>query len=110
VVDAVGSQTLANALAQTRYGGVVAACGLAQGSDLPSTVMPFILRGVTLAGVDSVMAPLALRQQAWQRLAADLDPAKLETITHEIALDQAIEHAQLLMQGKLRGRVVVNIG
>ena len=110
VVDAVGSQTLANALAQTRYGGVVAACGLAQGSDLPSTVMPFILRGVTLAGVDSVMAPLALRRQAWQRLATDLDPAKLEAITQQVSLDQAIEHAQLLMQGKVRGRVVVNIG
>jgi acrylyl-CoA reductase (NADPH) len=110
VVDAVGSQTLANALAQTRYGGVVAACGLAQGSDLPSTVMPFILRGVTLAGVDSVMAPLPLRRQAWQRLATDLDPAKLEAITQQVSLDQAIEHAQLLMQGKVRGRVVVNIG
>ena len=72
--------------------------------------MPFILRGVTLAGVDSVMAPLALRNEAWQRLAADLDPARLETITHAISLDEAIEHAQLLMQGKLRGRVVVNIG
>jgi acrylyl-CoA reductase (NADPH) len=110
VIDAVGSHTLANALAQTRYGGVVAACGLAQGSDLPSSVMPFILRGVTLAGVDSVMAPLALRRQAWSRLAADLDPAKLETITQTIALDAAVEHAQLLMQGKLRGRVVVHIG
>src|SRR5256885_2757630 len=81
VVDAVGSHTLANALAQTRYGGVVAACGLAQGSDLPATVLPFILRGVTLAGVDSVMAPPALRREAWRRLARDLDPAKLEAIT-----------------------------
>ena len=74
VVDAVGSHTLANACAQTRYGGAVAACGLAQGEDLPATVMPFILRGVSLLGVDSVMAPMALRRQAWQRLARDLDP------------------------------------
>ncbi len=110
VVDAVGSHTLANACAQTRYGGVVAACGLAQGADLPATVMPFILRGVTLAGVDSVMAPLALRRQAWDRLARDLDPQRLETITTEVPLTQAIERAQDLMAGKLRGRVVVSIG
>ncbi len=110
VVDAVGSHTLANACAQTRYGGVVAACGLAQGADLPATVMPFILRGVTLAGVDSVMAPLALRREAWQRLARDLDPQRLETITTEVPLAQAIARAQDLMAGKLRGRVVVSIG
>jgi len=109
VVDAVGSHTLANALAQTRYGGVVAACGLAQGADLPATVMPFILRGVTLAGVDSVMAPLALRRQAWQRLAADLDAARLDAITACVGLDEVVAQAQLLMQGKVRGRVVVNI-
>jgi acrylyl-CoA reductase (NADPH) len=109
VVDAVGSHTLANACAQTRYGGVVAACGLAQGADFPGTVMPFILRGVRLQGIDSVMAPLALRQQAWQRLARDLDPAKLEAMTCEIGLEQAIESAQLLMQGKVRGRIVVKI-
>jgi acrylyl-CoA reductase (NADPH) len=109
VVDAVGSHTLANACAQTRYGGVVAACGLAQGADFPVTVMPFILRGVRLQGIDSVMAPLALRQQAWQRLARDLDPAKLEAMTCEIGLEQAIESAQLLMQGKVRGRIVVKI-
>ena len=107
VVDAVGSHTLANALAQTRYGGVVAACGLAQGADLATTVMPFILRGVTLAGVDSVMAPIALRRQAWARLAADLDPVKLEAITEVIALDAAIAKAADLMAGKVRGRVVV---
>jgi len=109
VVDAVGSHTLANALAQTRYGGVVAACGLAQGSDLPTTVLPFILRGVTLAGVDSVMAPLTLRRQAWQRLSQDLDPAKLDAMTQSIGLDDAIAQAHALMEGKVRGRIVVDI-
>ena len=109
VVDAVGSHTLANALAQTKYGGVVAACGLAQGMDLPTTVMPFILRGVTLAGVDSVMAPLALRQRAWDRLARDLDPALLESMIDEVGLDQAVAKAQQLMAGQVRGRVVVKI-
>jgi acrylyl-CoA reductase (NADPH) len=109
VVDAVGSHTLANALAQTRYGGVVAACGLAQGMDLPTTVMPFILRGVTLAGIDSVMAPLSRRQRAWDRLACDLDPALLETLVEEIPLSGAIDKAQALMAGQVRGRVVVRI-
>ena len=109
VIDAVGSHTLVNALAQTRYGGVVAACGLAQGHDLPATVMPFILRGVTLAGVDSVMAPIAVRREAWRRLAIDLDPLKLDAMTMEVSLDAAIEAAQALMQGKVRGRVVVKI-
>jgi acrylyl-CoA reductase (NADPH) len=109
VVDAVGSHTLANALAQTRYGGTVAACGLAQGHDLPSTVMPFILRGVTLAGVDSVMAPLAARQQAWDRLATDLDPALLETMVTETDLAGAVAQAHRLMAGQVRGRVVVKI-
>ena len=109
VVDAVGSHTLANACAQTRYGGVVAACGLAQGHDFPATVMPFILRGVTLAGIDSVMAPLAIRQQAWDRLAGDLDPARLETITEEIGLAQAPARAADLMAGQVRGRLVVKI-
>ena len=109
VVDAVGSHTLANACAQTRYGGMVAACGLAQGADLPSTVMPFILRGVTLAGIDSVMAPLARRQQAWDRLATDLDLAKLETMVEEVPLAQAAEKAGDLMTGKVRGRIVVKI-
>ena len=107
VVDAVGSHTLANALAQTRYGGVVAACGLAQGMDLPTSVMPFILRGVTLAGVDSVMAPLPKRQRAWDRLASDLDIAKLESMIDEVPLAGAIVKAQDLMDGKVRGRVVV---
>jgi len=107
VVDAVGSHTLANACAQTRYGGAVAACGLAQGADLPATVMPFILRGVALLGVDSVMAPLALRNEAWTRLARDLDPALLETITREIPLAEAADAARDLMAGKIRGRIVV---
>jgi acrylyl-CoA reductase (NADPH) len=110
VADAVGSHTLANALAQTRYGGVVAACGLAQGMDLPGSVAPFILRGVTLAGIDSVMAPRARREQAWQRLAEDLDPALLETIVDEIPLADAAARAHDLMQGKVRGRIVVKTG
>ncbi len=110
VVDAVGSHTLANALAQTRYGGVVAACGLAQGMDLPTTVMPFILRGVTLAGVDSVMAPLAKRQRAWDRLAHDLDATLLESMIEEISLEASIGKAHELMAGKVRGRVVVKTG
>lgn len=109
VVDAVGSHTLANACAQTRYGGVVAACGLAQGADFPATVMPFILRGVTLAGIDSVMAPLAKRQQAWDRLATDLDAAKLEAIASEVPLAHAAEMAAKLMAGTVRGRVIVKI-
>jgi acrylyl-CoA reductase (NADPH) len=107
VVDAVGSHTLANACAQTRYRGAVAACGLAQGADLPATVMPFILRAVALLGVESVMAPLALRERAWSRLAQDLDPAKLDEITTEVPLSAAIEHAQRLMDGKVRGRIAV---
>ncbi len=107
VVDAVGSHTLANALAQTRYGGTVAACGLAQGMDLPTSVMPFILRGVTLAGVDSVMAPLPKRQRAWDRLASDLDLVKLESMIDEVSLQGAIAKAQDLMDGRVRGRVVV---
>jgi acrylyl-CoA reductase (NADPH) len=109
VVDAVGSHTLANACAQTAYGGVVAACGLAQGADFPATVMPFILRGVTLAGIDSVMAPLARRQLAWQRLAQDLDPAKLELMIEEVPLARAAEKAEDLMLGKVRGRILVKI-
>jgi acrylyl-CoA reductase (NADPH) len=109
VVDAVGSHTLANACAQTRYGGAVAACGLAQGPDFPSTVMPFILRGVALLGVDSVMAPMARREQAWARLATDLDPSLLAMMTTEVALDGAIEAAQGLMDGRVRGRIVVRL-
>ncbi|MEP7280596.1 MAG: MDR family oxidoreductase [Rubrivivax sp.] len=109
VIDALGSHTLVNALAQTRYGGVVAACGLAQGMDLPASVAPFILRGVTLAGIDSVMAPRALRQQAWDRLARDLDVDKLERMVHEIGLADAPAAAQRVMDGQHRGRTVVRI-
>ena len=109
VVDTLGSHTLANACAQTRYGGVVAACGLAQGMDFPSSVAPFILRGVTLAGIDSVMAPTPLREQAWQRLARDLDAALLASMTEEIALSAAVARAADLMDGKVRGRIIVHI-
>lgn len=109
VVDALGSHTLANALAQTRYGGVVAACGLAQGMDLPASVAPFILRNVTLAGIDSVMAPLALRQLAWDRLARDLDPGLLETMVTEIGLAEAPAVAERIMAGQVRGRFVVRL-
>lgn len=109
VVDAVGSHTLANACAQTRYGGAVAACGLAQGADFPATVMPFILRGVRLLGVDSVMAPKALRLAAWDRLARDLDPALIEVIGAEIGLAEAPAMAADLLAGKVRGRVIVDV-
>jgi acrylyl-CoA reductase (NADPH) len=108
-VDSVGSHTLANVCATTRYGGCVAACGLAQGYDLPATVMPFILRGVTLAGVDSVMRPLADREQAWQRLAEVLDVSLLDNIVQEITLAEAIPTAEKLLAGQIRGRVVVDI-
>jgi len=107
VIDAVGSHTLANACAQTRYGGAVAVCGLAQGMDFPASVAPFILRGISLFGIDSVMAPLAAREEAWSRLARDLDAAKLESITTEIALIDAIDSAKRLMDGQVRGRIVV---
>ena len=108
-VDTVGSHTLANVCASTRYRGVVTACGLAQGMDFPSTVAPFILRGVTLAGVDSVMCPRADRLEAWARLGRDLDVSKLDLITHEIALSDAIPAAAELLEGKIRGRVVVDV-
>jgi acrylyl-CoA reductase (NADPH) len=109
VVDSVGSHTLANACAQTRYGGAVAACGLAQGMDFPASVAPFILRGVSLLGVDSVMAPKAPRMAAWERLARDLDLALLDTIAHEVGLAGAIAGANELMDGKVRGRYVVDV-
>jgi len=109
VIDTVGSHTLANACATTKYRGAVAACGLAGGMDFPASVAPFILRGVTLYGIDSVMAPLAVRLQAWERLARDLDVAKLEAMTREITLAQAIEVAAELLQGQVRGRVVVDV-
>ena len=109
VVDSVGSHTLANACAQTRYGGAVAACGLAQGMNFPASVAPFILRGVSLLGVDSVMATKPRRLAAWSRLARDLDVASLGLIAREISLAEAIPAAAELMQGKVRGRIVVNV-
>ncbi len=109
VVDTVGSHTLANACATTKYRGAVAACGLAGGMDFPATVAPFILRGVTLYGIDSVMAPLAVRLEAWERLGRDLDPAKLESITREIGLAEALAVGAELLEGKVRGRVVVDV-
>lgn len=108
-VDAVGSHTLANVLAQTQYGGAVAACGLAQGFDLPSTVMPFILRGVSLLGVDSVMADKAKRVEAWRRLAQDLDLSKLESLTKTIGFGEVTQAATDIVEGRIRGRVVVDI-
>jgi acrylyl-CoA reductase (NADPH) len=108
-VDTVGSHTLANVCASIKYRGAVAACGLAGGMDLPASVAPFILRGVTLVGIDSVMCPKAERLQAWQRLATDLDLSKLALITHEISLAEAIPMAQKLLDGQVRGRVVVKV-
>lgn len=108
-VDALGSHTLANICATARYGATVAACGLAQGMDLPASVAPFILRGVTLAGIDSVMAPLPARLAAWQRLASDLDPALLGEIGRTVGLAEAIPEARRLMEGTVRGRVVVDV-
>jgi acrylyl-CoA reductase (NADPH) len=107
VVDSVGSHTLANACASTRYGGVVAACGLAQGMDLPGSVAPFILRGVTLAGVDSVSFPSASRPAVWQRLGEDLSAEVIHDMTTVVPLEEAIEQAQALIDGKVRGRVLV---
>ena len=109
VVDAVGSHTLANACAQTRYRGVVTACGLAGGMDFPASVAPFILRGVKLIGVDSVMCPSDDRTTAWQRLASDLDPAMIERISEEISLAEALERAPGILQGAVRGRLVVDV-
>lgn len=109
-VDTVGSHTLANVCASTKYGGVVTACGLAGGMDFPATVAPFILRGVTLAGVDSVMCPRPQRLVAWQRLARDLDVNKLALITQEIGLSEVIATAPRLLDGQVRGRVVVRVG
>ena len=108
-IDSVGSHTLANVCASTRYGGTVAACGLAQGMDFPASVAPFILRGVTLAGIDSVMRPRKDRLEAWSRLARDLDLSMLKEITREIALDEVILTANQLLAGEVRGRVVVNV-
>ncbi|MDB5821748.1 MAG: oxidoreductase [Herminiimonas sp.] len=109
VVDSVGSHTLVNAVAQTRYGGVVAACGLAQGLDFPASVAPFILRAVRLIGIDSVMAPKAKRVAAWDALARELDEKKLGAITQEIGLAEALLKAPEILAGKVRGRLVVNV-
>ena len=109
-VDAVGSHTLANALSQTKYGGAVAACGLAQGMDLPASVAPFILRGITLAGIDSVMAPKPKRIEAWNRLARDLDRSKLDAMTVTRPLQDVVALAPDILAGKVRGRVVLEIG
>jgi acrylyl-CoA reductase (NADPH) len=108
-VDSVGSTTLANLLSMTSYGGAIAACGLAGGMDLPSSVAPFILRGVCLLGIDSVMCPIEKRRKAWQRLSADLDHAKLVEITSEIPLEQVPEMAAKILAGQVRGRIVVKI-
>ena len=109
-VDSVGSHTLANVLAQTSFEGAVAACGLAQGMDLPTSVAPFILRGVSLLGIDSVMKPKPARLLAWERIARDLDAAKLAEISTTISYDQIIETAQKILEGKVRGRTIVEIG
>jgi acrylyl-CoA reductase (NADPH) len=108
-VDAVGSHTLANVLSMTMYGGAIAACGLAQGMDLPGSVAPFILRGVSLLGIDSVMAPKAMRLEAWKRIGTDLDPKKLTALSNTIGFDGIVEAAQRIVDGQIRGRVVVEM-
>jgi acrylyl-CoA reductase (NADPH) len=108
-IDSVGSTTLANLLSMTKYGGAIAACGLAAGMDLPSSVAPFILRGVSLLGIDSVMCPITLRKAAWTRLAGDLDRAKLAEITQEIGLSEVIDAGAKILAGQVRGRIVVKI-
>jgi acrylyl-CoA reductase (NADPH) len=109
-IDAVGSTTLANVLSMTRYGGAVAACGLAGGMDLPGSVAPFILRGVSLLGIDSVMCPLALRQEAWRRLATEFEADKIAAMTTEIGLADVIDAGRRIVEGQVRGRIVVKIG
>ena len=108
-VDSVGSTTLANLLSMTKYGGAVSACGLAAGMDLPTSVAPFILRGVCLLGIDSVMCPMGPRKAAWERLARDLDRSKLSEITHEIGLGEVLEMGPKILAGEVRGRIVVKI-
>jgi acrylyl-CoA reductase (NADPH) len=108
-VDAVGSTTLANVLSMTRYGGVVTACGLAGGMDLPTTVAPFILRGVSLIGIDSVMCPLPPRQEAWRRLETDLDRGKIESMISEIGLGDVLDAGPRILAGDVRGRIVVKV-
>jgi acrylyl-CoA reductase (NADPH) len=109
-IDSVGSTTLANVLSMTRYGGAVAACGLAGGMDLPTSVAPFILRAVSLLGIDSVMCPPSLRQQAWRRLETDLDRSKVAAMTSEIGLAEVIAAGKRIVEGRVRGRIVVKIG
>ncbi|KQO81551.1 hypothetical protein ASF17_10265 [Frigoribacterium sp. Leaf263] len=109
-IDSVGSTTLAGVLAETSWGGTVTACGLAQGSDLPTTVLPFILRSVTLAGIDSVQAPVALRRWAWARLADDLDLDLLDSMTREVALDDVVAQGGAILDGRVQGRTVVRVG
>jgi acrylyl-CoA reductase (NADPH) len=109
-IDTVGSTTLANMLSMTAYGGAVAACGLAGGMDLPTSVAPFILRGVSLLGIDSVMCPLKTRREAWNRLASDLDRGKLAAMTSEVGLGQAPDFGSAILEGRVRGRIVVKIG
>ncbi|MCL2714177.1 MAG: oxidoreductase [Alphaproteobacteria bacterium] len=108
-VDSVGSTTLANLLSMTKYGGAIAACGLAAGMDLPASVAPFILRGVSLLGIDSVMAPVALRQLAWGRLAATVDRVRLSEITKEIQLSEVLDWGPRILAGEVRGRIVVKV-
>jgi acrylyl-CoA reductase (NADPH) len=108
-IDVVGSHTLANVCASLRYGGVVAACGLAGGMDFPATVAPFILRGITLAGIDSVMRPRPDRVEAWRRLSKDLEVKKLELLADEISLAEALERAGSLLEGRVRGRIIVDV-
>ncbi|NND49772.1 MAG: oxidoreductase [Rhizobiales bacterium] len=109
-IDVAGSATLAHMLSQTKYGGAVAACGLAQGMDLPGSVAPFILRGVSLLGIDSVMCPRDKRLEAWRRLGSDLDPGQLSSMTSHIGLKEAREVGERVLKGQVRGRVVVDIG
>lgn len=108
-VDAVGSHTLANVLAQANPGSCITACGLAQGPDLPATVMPFILRGVSLVGINSVYEPYDLRVEAWNRMATDLDPAKLASMTQVVGLSESLNVAPQILKGQVRGRVVVDV-
>jgi acrylyl-CoA reductase (NADPH) len=109
-IDSVGSSTLANLLASTKYGGAVAACGLAGGMDLPTSVAPFILRGVSLLGIDSVQCSAKLRTEAWRRLESDLDRGKIQAMAREIGLPEVVGAAETILEGRVRGRIVVKIG
>jgi acrylyl-CoA reductase (NADPH) len=109
-IDSVGSTTLANVLSMTRYGGAIAACGLAGGMDLPAFVAPFILRGVALLGIESAIAPKETRLEAWRRLSRDLDPGKLAAMTQTIGLSEVVAAGRQIVEGKIRGRIVVDVG